>query len=70
MVFFFFFSFNWLNLLCCIVFQILMSAKIQTPVIKNAITFLGVSIAIVRRAMKAMGSETELVAVLKGENPT
>ena len=61
--------FIWLNLVCCIfiymlieylvmgciVFQMLMSAKIQTPAPKNAIISLGVSIAIVQKGTKAMG---------------
>ena len=39
----------------CIVFQMLMSAKIQTLAPKNAIISLGVSIAIVQKGTKAMG---------------
>ena len=54
----------------CIVFQILMSAKIQTPATKSyAITLMGVSIAIVRRDTKVMGWKTEQVVSFQSANP-
>ena len=53
----------------CTGFQILMSAKLQTPASKNAITFLGVSIVLVQRGMKAMAGKSEQVAVLQSATP-